>query len=474
MEAPEVQPESRPTEGCFDRTFSALTVDNVYEIAKLIGTEVEKLIDGCGKDSVVGLVPKIVKVLELLESFASRNHAHKLKEEELLRTFETIQLQQQKKRAAAGKESEEGSDKNEIRPVTHPLKQELQQKEQQWRRRCEELQVQVQQLQEDREELQSRLKGNHAQEDRVQRQEREVMLKLKGVVDKQRDELRAKVQEISTISKEVEATGEKSLLVRTENCDTWTNTVIMFMAVASKVIFLKLQEQLDRFMKMNAELRHKQNVLQAQLKSTVERKADMEADLKEKSKEIENLQAQLDRTNSNSPSNPSQKASESKKKSAADQKDPDQPCFTKKEVRDIIFERNELKTNLFLVQEELNYYQREILNEERCPGFLLEAVRSAINKRRKLIKAKMLGIPVSECSSSDEEDRTSLFGQTEVDSTEVDGADKPAESRIRNLFGFLTWSGSSRSPTHMSSSASTWEIIGDSEGTDETDQRPLS
>lgn len=66
-------------------------------------------------------------------------------------------------------------------------------------------------------------------------------------------------------------------------------------------VCVQLQEQLDRFMKMNAELRHKQNVLQAQLKSTVERKADMEADLKEKSKEIENLQAQLDRTNSNSP-----------------------------------------------------------------------------------------------------------------------------------------------------------------------------
>ena len=46
------------------------------------------------------------------------------------------------------------------------------------------------------------------------------------------------------------------------------------------------------------------------------------------------------------------------KKLAVTQKDPDQPCFTKKEVRDIIFERNELKTNLFLVQEELNYYQR--------------------------------------------------------------------------------------------------------------------
>ncbi|XP_029303077.1 RILP-like protein 1 isoform X2 [Cottoperca gobio] len=425
MEAPEAHSET--TEGCFLRAFSALTVDDVYDIAKLIGTEVEKLIDGCGKESVVGLVPKIVKVLELLESFASRNHAHKLREEELLKTFETIQLQQQKKRV--GKESDEGCDKNEIR--------ELQQKEQQWMRRCEELQVQVQQLQDDREELQSRLKGSHAQEDRVQRQEREVMLKLKEVVDKQRDELRAKVQEITTISKEAEA----------------------------------LQEQLVRFMKMNAELLHKQNVLQAQLKSTVERKADMEADLKEKNKEIENLQTQLDRTNSSGPSSPSQTASETKKKSKVDQKDPDQPCFTKKEVRDIIFERNELKTNLFLVQEELNYYQREILNEERCPGFLLEAVRSAIKKRRKLIKAKMLGIPSNECSSSDEEERSSLFGQTEVDGTEVDSSDKPPESRIRNLFGFLTRSGSGRSPTHMSNSASTWEIIEDSEAADETGQR---
>ncbi|KAM6988586.1 RILP-like protein 1 [Tautogolabrus adspersus] len=417
--------DSKHTEECFDRTFSALTVDDVYEIAKLIGTEVERLIDGCGKDSVVGLVPKIVKVLELLESFASRNHTLKLREEELLKTFETIQLQQQKKRA--GKESEEGSDKHEIL--------ELQQKEQQWESRCEELQVQVQQLQEDKEALQCRLKGSHAHEDRVQRQEREVMLKLKEVVDKQRDELRAKVQEITTISKEVEA----------------------------------LQEQLDRFMKMNAELRHKQNVMQAQLKSTVERKADMEADLKEKSKEIENLLAQLDRTNSNNPSSLGQTARALTKKQTADQKDPDQPCFTKKEVRDIIFERNELKTNLFLVQEELNYYQREILNEERCPGFLLEAVRSAINKRRKLIKAKMLGIPVNECESSDEDERSSLFGQTEVDSTEVDGPDKPSESRIQNLFGFLTRSGSGRSPTHVRNSSSTWEIIEDPEASNEMD-----
>ncbi|XP_061576286.1 RILP-like protein 1 [Cololabis saira] len=426
----EVQPEVRSAPlGCFDRTAAALTVDDVYQIAKVIGTEVEKLIDGYGKESVETLVTKVVKVLELLESFACRNQAEKLREEELLKTFETLQLQQQRKRCRDG---DELRDTQQIR--------ELQQKEQQWKRRCEELQVQVQQLQEDREELHSRLKGSYAQEDRVQRQEREVMLKLKQVVDKQRDELRAKVQEITAISKEVEA----------------------------------LQEQLERFMKMNAELRHKQNVLQTQLTSVVERKTDMEADLKEKSKEIEKLQAQLDSANSNSPSTVNVTAHEKTKASTGDQKDPDQPCFTKKEVRDILFERNELKTNLFLVQEELNYYQREILNEERCPGFLLEAVRSAIKKRRKVIKAKMLGIPVIECSSSDDEEKTSLFGQTEVDGTEIDGSAKPAESRIRNLFGFLTRSGSGKAPTHMSNSASSWEILGDAEADEDTEQQSSS
>ncbi|KAL0173869.1 hypothetical protein M9458_029837, partial [Cirrhinus mrigala] len=67
-------------------TFSSMTVDDVYEIAKVVGAEVEKLIDNYGKSSVEGLV------------FAARNQAHKCKEEELLKAFETLQVQQQKKR----------------------------------------------------------------------------------------------------------------------------------------------------------------------------------------------------------------------------------------------------------------------------------------------------------------------------------------------------------------------------------------
>uniref|UniRef100_A0A673J0S5 RILP-like protein 2 n=1 Tax=Sinocyclocheilus rhinocerous TaxID=307959 RepID=A0A673J0S5_9TELE len=303
------------THSCFERTFSSMTVDDVYDIAKAVGAEVEKLIDNHGKSSVEGLVSHIVKVLELLESFAARNQDHKCKEEELLKKKLKVNV--------------------------------------------EVLQSQVQQLKKENQELLARLQCTHSKEDRTQRQEREVMLKLKEVVDKQRDELRAKGQEISSMSKEVEA----------------------------------LQEQQERLMKINAELRHKQNIIQTQLKSAVERRADLEADLCEKQKEIEHGPLFERSGNEDNDTN----TIDLTDKMIIDLKDPNRPRFTKQEVRDLLFEKNELKANLFLVKEELAYYQREILNDERCPGFLLDAVRSAIKKQRTVIKSKMLGIPVSEC-----------------------------------------------------------------------------
>ncbi|KAL0173868.1 hypothetical protein M9458_029836, partial [Cirrhinus mrigala] len=118
-----------------------------------------------------------------------------------------------------------------------------------------------------------------------------------------------------------------------------------------------------------------------------------------------------------------------------DLKDPNRPCFSKQEVRDILFEKNELKANLFLLKEELAYYQREILNDERCPGFLLDAVRTAIKKQRTVIKSKMLGIPVSECST-DETDGP-LFERSGNEDNDTDSTDntenRPQGSRIRNL-----------------------------------------
>ncbi|XP_035390076.1 RILP-like protein 1 isoform X2 [Electrophorus electricus] len=412
MDAVEQNQVVRKPSACFERTFSLLTVDDVYEIAKQVGYEVERLIDSCGAAGVQGLVSKIVKVLEHLESFVVRNQTQSAQEEDLLKAFESLQ-EQQKRRST--KECE--SHGTELR--------DWQQKEQKWQLRLEEVQAQVLQLQEENQELQGHLQSSLSKEDHSQRQEREVMIKLKEVVDKQRDELRAKVQEISNMSKEVEA----------------------------------LQEQLDRFLKMNSELRHRQGLMEAQLRSAVETRAHLETDLCEKHKEIQRLTTQLEQSST---------AIDLTDKMIVDLKDPNRPCFTKQEVRDMLFERNELKANLFLVQEELAYYQREILNEERCPGFLLEAVRTAIKKQRTVIKAKMLGIPQDICSST-EEPRPSFEQRDTVDNSVNCTDSKPAESRIRNLFGFLTRPSSASS---RQESSPVWEIINPDEQEPEKDAEP--
>ncbi|KAL4647172.1 RILP-like protein 1 isoform X1 [Arapaima gigas] len=417
-------------ESTLEKPFASLTVDDVYDIAKAIGAEVEKLIDSFGKDAVVGLVPKIVRVLELLEVFVVRNQGTS-KEEELLKAYETLQTQQHKKKVV--KEPDDDS-------VSKETKVDFQQKEDKWHRRLKELEAQMLQLQEQNQELMDQLRNSTSQEDRAQRQEREVMLKLKAIVDKQRDEIRAKSQELSNASKEVEA----------------------------------LQEQLERFMKMNAELRQKQSIMQAQAKSAVERKVELEVDLQEKLKEIQRLSTQLEAANARaaaSENNSAKSEIDLTHKMIIDLRDPNRPCFTRQEVRDMIFERNELKANLFLLQEELSYYQREILNDERCPGFLLDAVRSAIKKQRTIIKAKMLGIQEDQCSSDDEY-KGPLFEKREAGRGEDLPDSRPPESRIRNLFGFLTRYSLGQSPTEQNM-GSAWEIVSpdETESTEGTDPR---
>ncbi|XP_014388837.1 PREDICTED: RILP-like protein 1, partial [Myotis brandtii] len=51
-------------------------------------------------------------------------------------------------------------------------------------------------------------------------------------------------------------------------------------------------------------------------------------------------------------------------KAAMDLKDPNRPRFTLQELRDVLHERNELKSKVFLLQEELAYYKSEEIEEE--------------------------------------------------------------------------------------------------------------
>ncbi|XP_013931130.1 PREDICTED: rab-interacting lysosomal protein-like [Thamnophis sirtalis] len=151
------------------------------------------------------------------------------------------------------------------------------------------------------------------------RQERELMLQLKEVVDRQRDKIRAQDHEIQR-----------------KACDTEA-----------------LQEQLSRFMTMNENLRRKLAAVQVQLRSALERKGEAEALW-----EAERPGRAAEPARTGSPTE--REEGDVGGATVPPEHPPDQRSFSKEELEQILQERNELKTSLFLVEEELAYYQRSV------------------------------------------------------------------------------------------------------------------
>ncbi|XP_056391962.1 RILP-like protein 1 isoform X3 [Hyla sarda] len=174
--------------------------------------------------------------------------------------------------------------------------------------------------------------------------ERQVMKKLKEVVDKQRDEIRAKDRELVLKNEDVEA----------------------------------LQQQQNRLMKINHDLRHRINVVEAQGKSLIEQKVELEAYLQAKEQESGNMRMEIAKLRDRLKGEPVQNGEEKKEKTEAineecifdpeklsmDLKDSNRPRFTLQELRDVLHERNELKSKVFMLQEELAYYKSEETEEE--------------------------------------------------------------------------------------------------------------
>ncbi|RXM91211.1 RILP-like protein 1 [Acipenser ruthenus] len=165
--------------------------------------------------------------------------------------------------------------------------------------------------------------------------ERQVMKKLKEVVDKQRDEIRAKDRELTLKNEDIEA----------------------------------LQQQQNRLMKINHDLRHKITVVEAQGKALIEQKVELEAFLQTHEQEMSKLRTEIGKLREKLQGEPSHNGEEPKaesiieeesasEKMASELKDPNRPRFTLQELRDVLHERNELKAKVFLLQEELAYYKR--------------------------------------------------------------------------------------------------------------------
>ncbi|CAD7667663.1 unnamed protein product [Nyctereutes procyonoides] len=357
---------------------SGTAAELVYHLAGALGTELKELARRFGPEAAAGLVPLVVRALELLE------------------------------KAAVG-------------PDPDSLQVSAQQAE-----------VELRRLREENERLRRELRSGP-------QEERALLRQLKEVTDRQRDELRAHNRDLLQRSQETEA----------------------------------LQEQLQRLLLVNAELRHKLAAVQTQLRSARDREGERELphqgaveparDCAGGAGDAQRRGSERATADAGAPGTPEDQAAALQQPGRPSEAG--QCSFSREELEQILQERNELKANVFLLKEELAYFQRELLTDHRVPGLLLEAMKVAVKKQRKKIKAKMLGIP-EEAESSDDEDSSWL-----LPSGNKGAHPPPTESRIQRFFG-LSYQGETEAPEAQTSTVPS-ELGGEEEALQEPHMWPV-
>lgn len=75
-----------------DKNATELTVMDVYDIAAVVGQEFERIIDQFGCEASLRLMPKVVRVLEVLEVLVTRNNINP-ETEELRRELDRLRME---------------------------------------------------------------------------------------------------------------------------------------------------------------------------------------------------------------------------------------------------------------------------------------------------------------------------------------------------------------------------------------------
>ncbi|XP_073321979.1 RILP-like protein 1 isoform X2 [Pagrus major] len=232
-----------------DRPAAELTVMDVYDIAAVVGQEFERIIDRFGCESVVGVLPKVVRVLELLEALVSRGAAGQEAEE--LRG-ELDRLRQER----SDRYKQERKHQKELELV-----------EDVWRGEVQDLHSQISQLEAENKRLLVSLpliespgtEEDQEKQEGMSEKEKQVMKTLKDMVDTQRDEIRAKDHQLTLINEDVEA----------------------------------LQMQQHRLIRINQDLRRRIGVMEGQGKALIQQRAELEASAQAQQQELGALQLEV-------------------------------------------------------------------------------------------------------------------------------------------------------------------------------------
>ncbi|XP_076249692.1 rab interacting lysosomal protein like isoform X2 [Calliopsis andreniformis] len=297
---------------------SDVSVVDVYDIASEIGKECEKLIDSYGVESVTNLMPKVIHALELLENLATKNERENTTVQEL--RAKISQLENDKIGKAEDRQR---------------FEKELEQIEEHWRQESHDLVGMVTRLQEENRRLAEALQESRSDTFTASQEvDIAVLQHLRSMIDKQRDQIRARDKELVQKNMDIE----------------------------------NLTAQVEKLGVVGRELKRKQRQAQMQARGLVEERADFLAQLQDQNRELINLRARLGLAKKeNEDLSKLQGCPDLTNKAIYDLDDPDRPRFTTAELKEILHERNELKARVSDLEDELELYRPkpEIVEDDK-------------------------------------------------------------------------------------------------------------
>ncbi|XP_025406375.1 RILP-like protein homolog isoform X2 [Sipha flava] len=293
----------------------SLSVIDVYDIAQDIGREFESIIDAYGTDAITGLMPKVVTALEQMEMLAMKNERENTTVDDLRSTIQQLEM-----------------DKQERSEDRIKYEKEMEQIEDKWREDYNELLDTVSRLQDDNRKLTESLQA--AEKDKIYDQKSQVLSpdvdtvalqRLRHTVDHMRDNIRSYEHQLNSKSNEVDS----------------------------------LTVQMERLQTTLKDLRRKHRFVQTQCRSLVEERADILSQLQKQQKEFISLRQRFGMAQKENEdlSKYRDDVPDLKNKAIYDLDDPDRPKFTTNELKDILTERNELKTRVNELEDELSQYR---------------------------------------------------------------------------------------------------------------------
>uniref|UniRef100_A0A2S2RAN2 RILP-like n=1 Tax=Sipha flava TaxID=143950 RepID=A0A2S2RAN2_9HEMI len=328
----------------------SLSVIDVYDIAQDIGREFESIIDAYGTDAITGLMPKVVTALEQMEMLAMKNERENTTVDDLRSTIQQLEM-----------------DKQERSEDRIKYEKEMEQIEDKWREDYNELLDTVSRLQDDNRKLTESLQA--AEKDKIYDQKSQVLSpdvdtvalqRLRHTVDHMRDNIRSYEHQLNSKSNEVDS----------------------------------LTVQMERLQTTLKDLRRKHRFVQTQCRSLVEERADILSQLQKQQKEFISLRQRFGMAQKENEdlSKYRDDVPDLKNKAIYDLDDPDRPKFTTNELKDILTERNELKTRVNELEDELSQYRpveqltesqaRDQIQETRIRRIILRQCTRTVSHRK--------------------------------------------------------------------------------------------